>query len=221
MATKKCPNGHLYDTSIYDHCPFCPSADNTINFGPVGAREEAPTRAATAGPTNVERPTAVSFNNDLSDDMPTKAVGGFGAPSAGATSVMGGYDDGKTVIRGAVSSPSVDGGSSKKLVALLTSYSATVNPMGEVFKIYEGRTVVGREFECDVVINDNELSSKHFTLLCRSVPGVQNRFFLKDNMSTNGTFVNGNIEDEQVELKNFDKITIGSTELTFIIIPQE
>ena len=26
MATKKCPNGHQYDSSIYgDNCPFCPS----------------------------------------------------------------------------------------------------------------------------------------------------------------------------------------------------
>ena len=44
------------------------------------------------------------------------------------------------------------------------------------------------------------------------------RFYLKDNMSTNGTYVNGNIEDEQVEIKTSDVVKIGSTELTFIVL---
>ena len=30
MATKKCINGHQYDSSIYgDNCPFCPSSHST------------------------------------------------------------------------------------------------------------------------------------------------------------------------------------------------
>ena len=33
MATKKCPNGHIYDPNVYgDNCPFCPSGD-TVNLG--------------------------------------------------------------------------------------------------------------------------------------------------------------------------------------------
>ena len=32
MATKKCPNGHQYDSSIYgDNCPFCPSGHTHVN----------------------------------------------------------------------------------------------------------------------------------------------------------------------------------------------
>lgn len=39
MATKKCPNGHQYDSSIYgDNCPFCPQSGHTqVNMPGIGA----------------------------------------------------------------------------------------------------------------------------------------------------------------------------------------
>lgn len=41
MATKKCPNGHQYDSSIYgDNCPFCPGEGHTrVNNTSAGFEE--------------------------------------------------------------------------------------------------------------------------------------------------------------------------------------
>ena len=82
-----------------------------------------------------------------------------------------------------------------------------------------GKINTQRYDDCGIVIKDDEeISSKHIVILCRNIEGQPLKFFLKDNMSTNGTYLNGSLEDEQVELKSFDVIRIGSTELTFIAL---
>ncbi len=43
MATKKCPNGHQYDSGIYgDNCPFCPESSHTrVNAGATASTQVA------------------------------------------------------------------------------------------------------------------------------------------------------------------------------------
>ena len=185
MATKKCPNGHIYDSNVYgDKCPFCPSGDE-INLG--GA-----TRANLPG-------------SDAGETI-------GGTRSTVATSPI--EEDGGTVIR------RVDGGkedaeTGRKLVAVLVCYD--MNPCGEVFPIYEGRTLVGRKSSCDIkIIKDGQVSSEHLVILYREVEGI---FWAIDNNSSNGTFVNGKFENK-VELKNSDIITVGETRLIFIPVPK-
>lgn len=213
MPIKKCPNGHTYDSNIYDHCPFCPSpagtsasmnSSNTIGYGNQPVAEDLPTQILSS------QPGGTPYANPDSTIVIPQGQGPF--------------DDNepKTRIHQMPSGKSQDEkhpASSKKLVAILSTYSKTVNENGEVFKLYEGKTSIGRDDDCDIVIsNDEEISSKHVTILCRNIEGQPLKFFMKDNMSTNGTYLNGNIEDEQVELKSFDVIKVGSTELTFIAL---
>ncbi|GHS94490.1 hypothetical protein FACS1894207_2780 [Bacteroidia bacterium] len=111
----------------------------------------------------------------------------------------------------------IQGGKSlerRKLAAFLVTYS--LDPSGEFFPIFEGRNYVGRDSSSNICIQDDSLiSSKHFSILYRS---VDKKFKFKDEQSSNGTFINEKLADEG-ELKNFDTIRIGSTKLLFIAIP--
>ncbi len=69
--------------------------------------------------------------------------------------------------------------------------------------------VIGRLPECDVVLNDSNVSRRHAELR-RSSDGV----FLTDLGSTNGTRVNGAPVREQI-LVSGDEVSVGSTKLIF------
>lgn len=192
MATKKCVNGHLYDPAIYgDKCPFCPS---------------------TSGSTKI--------NSNLSEGQGTKVLGSD-EPKPTATIGISGNDvpGGATVIRhvGGNATGETGVGDNKRLVGLLVSYSA--NPTGEVYKVYEGLTTIGRDRTCDIPFpNDPHMSSKHLLIQYVEAKGV---FKAKDLGSSNGTNVNGNIYvmDETIDLKSNDKIILGSTLFIFLTIP--
>jgi hypothetical protein len=122
---------------------------------------------------------------------------------------------GGTVIAGATMVDPAVGAPAKRLVGFLVTYSTT--PNGESFQIYEGRNYVGRDSAVDIRIKgDTQVSEKHFSILYRA---VDKKFKFRDEMSSNGTFVNEMLIDEG-ELNNFDIIRIGTTRLIFMAIPQ-
>lgn len=190
MATKKCPNGHQYDSTIYgDNCPFCPSS---------------------GGHTRV--------TDEFSGE--TRATSDWGGGSDAPTETMQHFegDGGRTVIRtvGGTDAPNPDGG--RRVVGLLVSYSS--NPAGEVYKVYEGRTIIGRDRTCDIPFpGDSHMSSKHFLIQYVDAKGA---FKAKDQGSSNGSYVNGQIYvmDESIELKTNDIIVLGGTKFVFLAIPE-
>lgn len=79
------------------------------------------------------------------------------------------------------------------------------------YKLYEGRNTIGRDASCDISIHDSIASMNHATILFRN-----GKFAIKDDMSSHGTFVNGeDIDLDAVYLKDGDVITIGETILRF------
>ncbi|MBQ7159474.1 MAG: FHA domain-containing protein [Treponema sp.] len=72
------------------------------------------------------------------------------------------------------------------------------------------KITIGRSTECDVVV-DNKLVSRHHALIQK----IRDAYFLRDDGSTNGTFLNGKrIPDgKYIKLNSGDKITIGSANL--------
>lgn len=79
---------------------------------------------------------------------------------------------------------------------------------GEVLQV-KGRTTVGTSTDCDLVLADPSISSRH----CEFIAG-QNGFRLTDLGSTNGTFVN----DKRItteELIDGDMVKLGRTSFKF------
>lgn len=100
------------------------------------------------------------------------------------------------------------GQAGRKLTGWLVSY--TINPLGADFRIYEGRNIIGSDSGCDIVVTgDSSVSGKHLTILYRM--GV---FKFKDELSTNGTFVNNEFCEEG-NLNDGDSIKLGNTVFKF------
>lgn len=191
MATKKCPNGHQYDSSIYgDNCPFCPSGHTHVN-------------------TNAESRTQETVANGFD--------GTFNG--TGATSPMNdNFSSGNTVIGGLYGRENSIPGGGRRVVGVLVSYSA--NPAGEVYKVYEGRNIIGRGRECDIPFpSDGNMSSKHLLIQYIEAKGV---FRAADQETINGTYINGQVcvIGDVVEIKTNDVIVLGSTKFIFLAIPQ-
>lgn len=225
MPKKVCPNGHIYDSSIYgDECPLCPKGDNNPQYasqaGNIGGMPPFNLEpGAAAGGTHVSAPTGAA----------PQPVGM--SPVAGGAAVFGGADavgetmikpqqgstghvpvGGGTVIRAPKGAAAING---RKLVGFLVTYNR--NPQGKAFNIYEGKNYIGRDRSCDISVpEDNQMSGRHMSILYRN---VDNKFKFRDEQSSNGTFINKELTDEG-ELQNYDIIRLGGTVFIFIAIPK-
>ncbi|HKL85830.1 MAG TPA: FHA domain-containing protein [Treponemataceae bacterium] len=72
------------------------------------------------------------------------------------------------------------------------------------------KITIGRSADNDIVI-DNKLTSRHHAI----VQKIKDEYFLKDDGSTNGTFLNGKKvpDGKYVKLHKQDKVTIGNVHL--------
>jgi diguanylate cyclase (GGDEF)-like protein len=77
--------------------------------------------------------------------------------------------------------------------------------VGEMYKISQARTVIGRGSNCDVHVVDDGISRRHAEIVHDG-----DRILVRDLGSTNGTFCNGERVSEQ-PLTDGDKIQVGST----------
>ena len=115
--------------------------------------------------------------------------------------------DRRTVI---VSAPDEPGGKSKgKIVGWLISFTKYAD--GVDFKLRAGFNRIGAHPACDLVIEDETVSGSHAVIVHRD-----GRCLIKDELSRNGTFVNGAEVSEARVLQNYDQIRVGNTILTFV-----
>ncbi|MBT9556545.1 MAG: FHA domain-containing protein [Myxococcales bacterium] len=80
---------------------------------------------------------------------------------------------------------------------------------GKDFRLVTGKNMMGTAADCDIVLTDGYLSSKHAV-----IRHEEGRFMLVDLDSTNGTFVNDR-RVSKTELIDNDKVRLGRTELKF------
>ena len=80
---------------------------------------------------------------------------------------------------------------------------------GRDFRLVDGRNTMGTAADCDVVLTDPYLSSKHTVI--RHENGT---FTISDMDSTNGTYVNER-KITKYDIIDNDKIRLGRTELKF------
>jgi hypothetical protein len=132
-------------------------------------------------------------------------LGGLGeeeAEEAGAAPSAG--DFGHTMVYSPTSAPRVEPGPS-------TTGSRQALLVGQDKRnvLSGSRVLMGRSRECDIMVNDPNVSRRHAEL--RSDGG---RWSVVDLGSTNGIKVNGR-RTEQRELSDGDKLTLGVTDFTF------
>ncbi|MEO6068389.1 MAG: FHA domain-containing protein [Gemmatimonadales bacterium] len=84
---------------------------------------------------------------------------------------------------------------------------------GREYAIGAGRAVIGRDAECDVVIESKSVSRKHAEIM-----GTEKGYLLVD-LSTNGTYVNGEKIAGQRVLARADVIRVGDADLRFYADP--
>jgi pSer/pThr/pTyr-binding forkhead associated (FHA) protein len=81
---------------------------------------------------------------------------------------------------------------------------------GSTFLLEHDTTTVGRNTESDVFLDDVTVSRKHAVIERRD----DNSFFVRDEGSLNGTYVNGEQVDE-TKLASGDEVQIGMFKLVF------
>ena len=203
---KKCDIGHFFKDDL-EFCPYCPgnSANNATQItNPLSDK------------------TQISGGNNNSSDK-TQIIGGGGEINQ-STQIFGGAsnnnqspkrdlnrtfiqgmeinDEGKNVVVETARQ-------SRKIVGWIISYS--LDAMGLDFRIYEGNNTIGRDPENTITVaNDSAISGKHVTILFR-----MNKFYIKDEMAVNGTFINEELIEigKPYELNDGDTIRLGGTSL--------
>ena len=230
----KCQNGHQYDPSEHDECPYCPK---TVG-GEVESRKRAVTPVAASPPaTMVEggqdssaearggAPPAADGHTVMESEAAGRETAGtvVGSPPAGAArradraapgteadTVRGSRGGGG----GAPYETRVVGVDDVKLMPIFAWLVVLEGAQQYVdFRIAQEQVYLGGATECDIVIEDDFISGEHASIRCR-----EGKFFITDLDSRNGTFVNDFTPDariDRVELKDGDNIRIGQVVLKF------
>jgi diguanylate cyclase (GGDEF)-like protein len=84
------------------------------------------------------------------------------------------------------------------------------NHLGKRFEIRDGELTIGRSSQCDIEVNEDNVSRKHAKIYKRN-----KKFVVEDLGSTNGTFVNTQ-KVEIKELQDSDIVLVGNSILKFI-----
>ena len=82
---------------------------------------------------------------------------------------------------------------------------------GEHFVPQGERTTIGRSPDCDIFLDDVTVSRKHAVLLAQD-----GGYFIEDQGSLNGTFLNRKRIESSERLENGDELQIGKYKLTFL-----
>jgi hypothetical protein len=216
---KKCDNGHFYKEDL-SSCPYCPGGTGASNNS--SGNDLNKTIVAGGGNTSAASDSAKTqvFGSQSSHDGSdqTKVFGSGSADAPGQpkrdlnrTYIAGVTDEDSTSVAGGnVSIDSVPR-SARRIVGWILSY--TLDPMGVDYRIYEGNNSIGREAGNSITITkDTTISGKHANILYK-----KGKFYIKDEMAANGTFVN----DEELEiekaypLKDGDVIKLANTTFIF------
>lgn len=210
---KRCSNGHFYKESIAS-CPHCAAGTGAGGYSDFDKTAINP--SASGGRGGDLDKTQVFGQGSAGVVNPDQATEVFGA--GGGASSGGGRDLNKTFI-GGISEDVEEGGdgpaSAPRAARMITGWlvSFTVDPMGVDYRLYEGNNTIGRDPGNSISItSDTTISSKHANILHK-----KGKFWIKDEMAANGTFING--EELEIEkaypINDGDEIRLGDTMFTF------
>lgn len=192
---KKCSKGHFYSEEKSD-CPYCP---NESSADDVKTEFLSETKSVSK-----------------EDPLKTQVFGGQDSSEmreSNKPDSTQAFDSTKTMIIGANNTVS-DNESSPQVRRRLRGWlvSFDLEDFGVDFKILEGRNMIGSKSSNEITVLDQQVSSIHALILCR-----KDVFLLSDEMSSNGTSVNGQdlSPRDPKELNDGDEIKIGNTTFLF------
>ena len=187
---KTCNNGHNYDASQHNVCPFCPENAESPDYEKT-MLDFKKTQGMDEGNSNQFAKTLI--NEEKSDSKATPTFGNAQHPFKRTSIVMG----------DTTNQSQLQQTEKRKLVGWLVTFSN--DEFGQDYKLYVGKNKIGTASGCDIIINDPSISGDHTTILFRD-----NEFLIKDNFSTNGTKINGVTIDEG-KLIDGDELKLGNT----------
>jgi len=85
---------------------------------------------------------------------------------------------------------------------------------GSIFTLDPRGTSIGRDVQCDIVLDDESVSRQHAKVKAKKATKNQERYYVWDLASANGTFVNGKQVTKQL-LQDGDEVKIGTIPLVF------
>lgn len=195
---KLCENGHYFPKNL-EECPYCPKpSQGKGQSGKKGGGDEKNFKQLDKTIQNVD------------DFIPTQ-IFGSSEKDLSRTQIFGSGQEFISGGGGLMSTPKFEptpASVGRKMVGWLVSF--TIDPLGADYRLYEGRNLIGSDRGCDIVVpHDSAVSGRHLTILYRL-----GHFKFKDELSTNGTFIN-EIFEEEGNLKDGDIIKIGETIFKF------
>jgi hypothetical protein len=188
---RNCSNGHQFSSSV---CPYCPPEGSPGSVATIAESAHVESFASSEAETVIEGPAKPNYSpqNDGTVIIKPTGTAGSGGPILAPL--------------GEQASPF-----GRKIVGFLVTYD--LNPMGTVFNLYEGRNIIGRVAPANVLIQSGTVSDKHAIILFRD-----EKFYLSDELSTNGTHVNGESIDERIKISDRDEVRFGEIKTKFIVI---
>lgn len=192
---KTCVNGHNYDATLA-MCPYCPkpAVKNVAQENITSAKTVLDTPEVEPEKTTLDTKTAqpeasAKTENKVEQDKITKT-------NKPLVAITGEKKADKKI---------------RKLIGWLVTFN--LKSEGTDFKLYDGKIKIGRDQSNEIVLDDPEVSDEHVLIFCS-----ENQILLQDELSANGTFVNGNKIDSRVKLKDNDEIKVGKTSFKIKII---
>jgi len=218
LGTRLCANGHVMDIE-WSECRYCSSGPKN---GGRSVRDEANVEPNRAMPDVVEafgsRANLLEPSHEAPEE-PEKAADRTPTDTKSPNRQNGPkhrtvYDPGlvpETLRSPRMAAPASGQG---RLVGWLVSFS--LDPSGIDFRLREGRNLVGADPDCDVIIGgERGISGKHAVIMYR-----RNQSQIRDNDSTNGTYVNGKdiFGQGAMKIETGDRIRLGQVELTLHLL---
>jgi len=188
----QCPQGHYYDANKFASCPYCGTGDVSSTFAPGDA----------PGGPELFSPTA----------PPESFGGGNFSPTIDPYSGGGGVANDRMAKTQFVDA-STPAGTPAPVVGWLVAVQGPCR--GTDYRIHTGYNYIGRE-RGDICIHGDATISAEKDANVTYVPQTK-RFYIAHELGKNVLLVNDMpVIGGSTELQNYDRITIGTTQLLFI-----
>ena len=200
----RCSNGHWYDTSTNKTCPHCKQESEKLSIRLNDMEEDDRTISITEVDLSLGEELGAIIGSSIGSSAGSP-IGSFTPPPADA---IGEDEDGdKTVSFGFFGITATQP---------VTGWLVCMNgeEKGKDFRLHSGKNFIGRGASMDVMLVDDKTIAreKH----CSIAYDPKGNSFYVSAENGNITYLNKEIIEEAVKIKDGDEITVGETTLQFI-----